>query len=220
MSPSAEPLAPLGGATGTLPHKTAPAKKVAAPNTTESKPNGPSNNIIDIRQASVEMNLRDEIVSQFCPKKGPRTLPTLLLYDEAGLQLFEDVRCPCLIFASPVSGPCISLALFLFSPSCLGYFFLVTGRDMQPLLGCRRLSLPQEMTDTKAALPMSMHCLHCCHFRCCATAELPLSHHTLLFELFGMPLCLACPANKPRRSPNSFLCLSAMRLLALLLFIL
>ncbi len=48
-------------------------------------------NIIDIRRASVETSLRDEIVSLFAPKVGPRTLPTLLLYDEKGLQLFEEV---------------------------------------------------------------------------------------------------------------------------------
>lgn len=103
MSPSAEPLAPANGANGTfISHKTTPAKKVATSTTAEAKSNGISNNIIDIRQASVEMNLRDEIVSQFCPKKGPRTLPTLLLYDEAGLQLFEEVcysavLCPCFL---------------------------------------------------------------------------------------------------------------------------
>ncbi|KAL1888185.1 Ergothioneine biosynthesis protein 1 [Sporothrix stenoceras] len=91
MSPSAEPLAPVTGVNGTsFPHKTASAKKVATSTTAEVKSDGISN-IIDIRQASVEMNLRDEIVSQFCPKKGPRTLPTLLLYDEAGLQLFEEI---------------------------------------------------------------------------------------------------------------------------------
>lgn len=116
MSPSAEPLAPLGGATGTI-HKTAPAKKVVTSNTTESKLNNPNSNIIDIRQASVEMNLRDEIVSQFCPKKGPRTLPTLLLYDEAGLQLFEDVCCPCF-------GPCFSCFWFLCLPGPSACSFL------------------------------------------------------------------------------------------------
>jgi len=47
--------------------------------------------IIDIRGAAVEINLKDDILSLFSPKEGPRMLPTLLLYDEKGLQLFEDV---------------------------------------------------------------------------------------------------------------------------------
>ena len=45
--------------------------------------------IIDIRGASVELNLKAEIKSMLCSKNGPRELPTLLLYDERGLQLFE-----------------------------------------------------------------------------------------------------------------------------------
>ena len=49
--------------------------------------------IIDIRHAAVEINLKEEILSQFSPENGPRQLPTLLLYDERGLQLFEDVSC-------------------------------------------------------------------------------------------------------------------------------
>src|SRR4051812_34347279 len=48
--------------------------------------------IIDIRRKAVEINLKEDILSQFHPKTGPRTLPTLLLYNERGLQLFEDVR--------------------------------------------------------------------------------------------------------------------------------
>lgn len=47
--------------------------------------------IIDIRGASVELNLKAEIQSMFCSTNGPRELPTLLLYDERGLQLFEKV---------------------------------------------------------------------------------------------------------------------------------
>ncbi|UKZ72131.1 uncharacterized protein TrAtP1_013069 [Trichoderma atroviride] len=47
--------------------------------------------IIDIQNARVEINLKDEILSQMNPEQGPRTLPTLLLYDEKGLQLFEDI---------------------------------------------------------------------------------------------------------------------------------
>lgn len=48
--------------------------------------------IIDIRHAAVEINLKTEVLSLFQNKDGPRKLPTLLLYDERGLQLFEKVR--------------------------------------------------------------------------------------------------------------------------------
>ncbi|KAL7627452.1 hypothetical protein AAE478_001645 [Parahypoxylon ruwenzoriense] len=53
----------------------------------------PSNvDIIDIRQSAVEINLKEEIHKLLRPREGPRKLPTLLLYDEKGLQLFEEVR--------------------------------------------------------------------------------------------------------------------------------
>lgn len=45
--------------------------------------------IIDIRRSAVETNVKEDIHTLFNPKKGPRKLPTLLLYDEKGLQLFE-----------------------------------------------------------------------------------------------------------------------------------
>ncbi|CAK7219752.1 Ergothioneine biosynthesis protein 1 [Sporothrix curviconia] len=86
MSPSAEPQTPPTGAPGTLYRKAVPVPAKA-----ELNKHTTSNNIIDIRQSPVEMELRDEIVSLFCPEKGPRTMPTLLLYDEAGLQLFEEI---------------------------------------------------------------------------------------------------------------------------------
>jgi len=57
--------------------------------------------IVDIRQASVEMNLKVEILSMFLTKNGPRKLPTLLLYDERGLQLFEKVRQPRTLPSQP-----------------------------------------------------------------------------------------------------------------------
>ncbi|KAL2159435.1 hypothetical protein VTH06DRAFT_2440 [Thermothelomyces fergusii] len=47
--------------------------------------------IIDIRHAPVEINLKAEVIAQFHVKDGPRRLPTLLLYDENGLQLFEKI---------------------------------------------------------------------------------------------------------------------------------
>lgn len=48
--------------------------------------------IIDVRRVAVETNLKDDILSMWNPTNGPRRLPTLLLYNERGLQLFEDVR--------------------------------------------------------------------------------------------------------------------------------
>lgn len=61
-----------------------------------STQNGNVLDIIDIRCAAVEINLKDEINTLFKPKTGPRKLPTLLLYDERGLQLFEEARLvPC-----------------------------------------------------------------------------------------------------------------------------
>lgn len=57
-----------------------------------AKPVSKHLDIIDIRGEAVEINLKDEIASSICPEDGPRMLPTLLLYDEKGLQLFEDVR--------------------------------------------------------------------------------------------------------------------------------
>ncbi|KAK2613834.1 hypothetical protein N8I77_000713 [Diaporthe amygdali] len=47
--------------------------------------------IIDIRCAAVELNIKEEINSLFKAHDGPRRLPTLLLYDERGLQLFEAI---------------------------------------------------------------------------------------------------------------------------------
>lgn len=47
--------------------------------------------IIDIRSDAVEIDLKNEVKAMIGPKEGPRMLPTLLLYDEKGLQLFEDI---------------------------------------------------------------------------------------------------------------------------------
>ncbi|KAI0011262.1 C-type lectin protein [Xylariaceae sp. FL0662B] len=47
--------------------------------------------IIDIRQAAVEINLKEDIHNLLHPQEGIRRLPTLLLYDEKGLQLFEEI---------------------------------------------------------------------------------------------------------------------------------
>lgn len=48
--------------------------------------------IIDIRGDTEEFDLKNEVVKLLSPENGVRKLPTLLLYDERGLQLFEDVR--------------------------------------------------------------------------------------------------------------------------------
>ncbi|KAI2624386.1 C-type lectin protein [Hypoxylon sp. NC1633] len=58
-------------------------------NNTAGRP--PSVDIIDIRQAAVELNLQEEIHKLLRPREGSRKLPTLLLYDEKGLQLFEKI---------------------------------------------------------------------------------------------------------------------------------
>ena len=47
--------------------------------------------ILDIRRAAVEMNLQEDIPRMLRPDEGPRKRPTLLLYSEKGLQLFEQV---------------------------------------------------------------------------------------------------------------------------------
>jgi hypothetical protein len=48
--------------------------------------------IIDIRHDAVETNLREEVLASLRPLSGPKKMPTLLLYDERGLQLFEKAR--------------------------------------------------------------------------------------------------------------------------------
>jgi hypothetical protein len=48
--------------------------------------------IIDIRCDAIEMDLKVEIMSMLKPAVGPKKLPTLLLYDEQGLQIFEKVN--------------------------------------------------------------------------------------------------------------------------------
>ena len=48
--------------------------------------------IIDIRQGGFDVSLVDQIRQKLNPAKGQeRRMPTLLLYDEEGLQLFEQI---------------------------------------------------------------------------------------------------------------------------------
>ncbi|CZT42291.1 uncharacterized protein RSE6_02153 [Rhynchosporium secalis] len=51
----------------------------------------PKVDIIDIRHDAVELSLKDEILSSLQPQEGPKRLPTLLLYNEKGLQIFEEI---------------------------------------------------------------------------------------------------------------------------------
>lgn len=55
--------------------------------------NGPSHvSIIDIRQGEFDKSLADETREKLNPGNGQeRRMPTLLLYDERGLQLFEEI---------------------------------------------------------------------------------------------------------------------------------
>ncbi|KAK6065870.1 duf323 domain protein [Seiridium cupressi] len=63
----------------------------AGKGTTRSSKSNASIDIIDIRQAAVELNLKEEIHHLLRPQEGPRRMPTLLLYNEKGLQLFEQI---------------------------------------------------------------------------------------------------------------------------------
>ena len=56
-------------------------------------PNGHSSvSIVDIRRGGFDVPLADQIRQKLNPGNGlERRLPTLLLYDGAGLQLFEEV---------------------------------------------------------------------------------------------------------------------------------
>lgn len=116
MSPSAEAVPGADAAISTIHHRkqfTPRPVSAAAWPSTKAKTRAASN-IIDIRRASVELNLRDMIKEQFCPKSGPRTLPTLLLYDDKGLQLFEEVSILFLFSFSFFSLPNLSSSHFPF----------------------------------------------------------------------------------------------------------
>ncbi len=48
--------------------------------------------IIDIRRGALDLSLADEIRQKLYPaNEQERRMPTLLLYDEQGLQLFEQI---------------------------------------------------------------------------------------------------------------------------------
>lgn len=62
---------------------------VVVPKSPATPDSMPDINIIDIRRDGIEVDLKKEILSSLKPKHGPKTMPTLLLYDERGLQIFE-----------------------------------------------------------------------------------------------------------------------------------
>lgn len=70
---------------------TSPSVKIFPLQGPQNLRNISSIDIIDIRHDAVEINLKDEIFTSLRPESGLKTLPTLLLYDEQGLQLFEEV---------------------------------------------------------------------------------------------------------------------------------
>lgn len=47
--------------------------------------------IVDIRQHLFEMDLNNDIMTMLQPERGPKQMPTMLLYDTEGLQIFEEV---------------------------------------------------------------------------------------------------------------------------------
>ena len=48
--------------------------------------------IIDIRSDTASFNIKKDIISGLNPSSGEaKTLPTLLLYDDPGLRLFEEI---------------------------------------------------------------------------------------------------------------------------------
>lgn len=48
--------------------------------------------IVDIRRDKTQLDLKEEIFKFLNPQQGSKKLPTLLLYDEKGLQIFEKVN--------------------------------------------------------------------------------------------------------------------------------
>ena len=71
--------------------KAPPATKVLASKESPSQRSVSSIDIIDIRHDAVQINLKDEFMDLVRPENGPKAMPTLILYDERGLQLFEEV---------------------------------------------------------------------------------------------------------------------------------
>lgn len=58
--------------------------------------------ILDIRGDMPEMDLKEQVVSML--KQNPRMLPTMLVYNDKGLQLFEEVCFSAVLTAQSFSG--------------------------------------------------------------------------------------------------------------------
>jgi hypothetical protein len=86
MSPSAS-----SGTSGRLEAKAAYMAKSLGSKAVSNSVNISKIDIIDIRRDAVEINLKEDVLTSLRPESGPKQLPTLLLYDERGLQLFEEV---------------------------------------------------------------------------------------------------------------------------------
>lgn len=70
------------------------SKHLLSTNTVLTSPRPNMIDIIDVRrdQSRIQTSLKDDILSMLGPEKGPKTMPTVLLYNGRGLQLFEEVR--------------------------------------------------------------------------------------------------------------------------------
>lgn len=67
-----------------------PSARMAIPSKLDRQPDKPT--IVDIRQDKAELSMHDEIIQGLQADEGnEKTLPTMLLYDENGLQLFEAI---------------------------------------------------------------------------------------------------------------------------------
>lgn len=86
MMPSASDRAPAS-----LAAKTVQNSKISALSPKPDSQDISNVDIIDIRHDAVQINLKEEIMSSLKPQQGLKQLPTLLLYNEQGLQLFEQV---------------------------------------------------------------------------------------------------------------------------------
>jgi len=54
--------------------------------------NDAGHSIIDIRRSTIDNSILDDLLQMLQPSDGQeKRMPTLLLYDEAGLRLFEDI---------------------------------------------------------------------------------------------------------------------------------
>lgn len=58
--------------------------------------------ITDIRNGQVDFDMKGDIISMMNPSQAQRSLPTMLLYNEKGLQLFEEVRCDATALIVPI----------------------------------------------------------------------------------------------------------------------